>query len=57
MYISRLLKPTGIKVTRIAHGLPVGGDLEYADEVTLSKSVRRAQRSIRGETKMFFQKG
>ncbi|EAD3481601.1 recombination protein RecR [Listeria monocytogenes] len=39
MYISRLLKPTGIKVTRIAHGLPVGGDLEYADEVTLSKAM------------------
>ncbi|WP_231690754.1 toprim domain-containing protein [Bacillus cereus] len=36
---SRLLKPTGIKVTRIAHGLPVGGDLEYADEVTLSKAL------------------
>ncbi|MEH7040229.1 recombination protein RecR [Bacillus pseudomycoides] len=39
MYISRLLKPTGIKVTRIAHGLPVGGDLEYADEITLSKAL------------------
>lgn len=39
MYISRLIKPTGIKVTRIAHGLPVGGDLEYADEVTLSKAI------------------
>ncbi len=39
MYISRLVKPTGIKVTRIAHGLPVGGDLEYADEVTLSKAM------------------
>ena len=39
MYISRLLKPSGIKVTRIAHGLPVGGDLEYADEVTLSKAI------------------
>ncbi|SFF16334.1 DNA replication and repair protein RecR [Bacillus sp. OV194] len=39
MYIARLLKPTGIKVTRIAHGLPVGGDLEYADEVTLSKAM------------------
>jgi recombination protein RecR len=39
MYISRLLKPSGIKVTRIAHGLPVGGDLEYADEVTLSKAL------------------
>ncbi|OEH91936.1 recombination mediator RecR [Bacillus solimangrovi] len=39
MYISRLVKPTGIKTTRIAHGLPVGGDLEYADEVTLSKAL------------------
>ncbi|HCX5354366.1 TPA: recombination protein RecR, partial [Escherichia coli] len=39
MYISRLLKPSGIKLTRIAHGLPVGGDLEYADEVTLSKAI------------------
>ncbi|MBC1442636.1 recombination protein RecR [Listeria seeligeri] len=39
MYISRLLKPSGIKITRIAHGLPVGGDLEYADEVTLSKAI------------------
>lgn len=39
MYISRLLKPAGIKVTRIAHGIPVGGDLEYADEVTLLKSL------------------
>ncbi|MGD6819150.1 recombination mediator RecR [Metabacillus sp. 84] len=39
MYISRLLKPSGIKLTRIAHGLPVGGDLEYADEVTLSKAL------------------
>jgi recombination protein RecR len=39
MYISRLVKPTGIKITRIAHGLPVGGDLEYADEVTLSRAL------------------
>ena len=37
-YISRLIKPMGIKVTRIAHGVPVGGDLEYTDEVTLSKA-------------------
>ena len=35
MYIARLIKPTGIKVTRIAHGIPVGGDLEYTDEDTL----------------------
>lgn len=39
MYISKILKPLGVKVTRIAHGIPVGGDLEYADEVTLSKSL------------------
>jgi recombination protein RecR len=39
MYISRLVKPFGLKVTRIAHGLPVGGDLEYADEVTLIKAL------------------
>jgi len=39
MYISKLLKPMGIKVTRIAHGVPVGGDLEYADEVTLAKAL------------------
>lgn len=39
MYISRLVRPSGIKTTRIAHGLPVGGDLEYADEVTLSKAL------------------
>ena len=39
MYISRLIKPSGIKVTRIAHGIPVGGDLEYADEVTLLKAM------------------
>lgn len=39
MYLSRLVKPFGVKVTRIAHGLPVGGDLEYADEVTLTKAL------------------
>jgi recombination protein RecR len=39
MYLSRLIKPIGLKVTRIAHGLPVGGDLEYADEVTLTKAL------------------
>lgn len=39
MYISRLLKPIGIRITRIAHGIPVGGDLEYADEVTLAKAL------------------
>ena len=39
MYISRLIKPSGIKVSRIANGIPVGGDLEYADEVTLLKAL------------------
>lgn len=39
MYISKLLKPFTIKVTRLAYGIPVGGDLEYADEVTLSRSL------------------
>ena len=39
MYISRILKPLEVKVTRIASGLPVGGDLEYTDEVTLSKAL------------------
>ena len=39
MYISRLVKPIGITVTRLAQGLSVGGDLEYADEVTLSKAI------------------
>lgn len=38
-YIARLIKPMGIRVTRIAHGVPVGSDLEYADEVTLSKAM------------------
>ncbi len=39
IYLAKILKPLGIKVTRIAHGLPVGGDLEYADEVTLAKAL------------------
>ena len=39
MYLSRLIKPTGIKVTRIASGVPVGGDLEYIDEVTLLRAL------------------
>lgn len=39
MYISKLIKPTGIKVTRIASGVPVGGELEYIDEVTLSRAL------------------
>lgn len=39
LYLSRLLKPIGIKVSRIAHGVPVGGDLEFVDEVTLSRAL------------------
>ena len=38
-YIARILKPMGVKCSRIAHGVPVGSDLEYADEVTLSKAM------------------
>ena len=40
MYISKLLKPFGVKVTRIAHGVPVGGELEFADEITLAKALQ-----------------
>jgi recombination protein RecR len=39
MYIARLIKPAGIRVSRIAHGVPVGGDLDYTDEITLSKAM------------------
>jgi recombination protein RecR len=39
MFISKIIKPLGVKVTRIAHGIPVGGDLDYADEITLSKAL------------------
>lgn len=39
MYLSKLIKPLGVRVTRIAHGIPVGGDLEYTDEVTLMKAL------------------
>ena len=46
MYLSKLVKPFGLKVTRIAHGLPVGGDLEYADEVTLSKALEGRRETI-----------
>jgi len=38
-YISRLIRPMGIKVSRLAYGIPVGGDLEYADEITLSRAL------------------
>ena len=49
MYLARMLKPLGLKVTRIASGLPVGGDLEYADEVTLIRALqgRRAMEESR----------
>lgn len=43
MYVSKLLKPLGIKTTRIAHGVPVGGDLEYVDEITLSRALQGRQ--------------
>jgi recombination protein RecR len=39
MYLQRLISPLNIKVTRIASGLPVGGDLDYADEITLSRAI------------------
>jgi len=39
MYLARLIKPLGVRVTRMAHGMPVGGDLEYIDEVTLTKAL------------------
>lgn len=43
LYLARLLKPSGIRVTRIAHGLPMGSDIEYADEVTLAKALTGRQ--------------
>jgi recombination protein RecR len=43
MYISRLIKPMGIKVSRLAYGVPVGADLEYADEVTLTRALEGRQ--------------
>ena len=39
LYLARLLKPRGVRVTRLAFGMPVGGDIEYTDEVTLSRSL------------------
>ena len=39
MYVAALLKPVGVRVTRLASGLPVGGDLEYADEITLGRAL------------------
>ena len=43
IYLSKIIKPLGIKVTRIAHGIPVGGDLEYTDEITLTKALEGRQ--------------
>lgn len=43
VYISKLIHPMGVRVTRIAHGIPVGGDLEYADEITLIKAIEGRQ--------------
>ena len=39
VYLSRLLKPLGVKITRLAYGIPVGGHLEFADEITLSRAL------------------
>jgi recombination protein RecR len=39
MYIAKILKPLGVNVTRLAHGIPIGGELEYTDEVTLSRAL------------------
>ena len=47
MYIARLMKPFGVRVTRIASGLPVGGDLEYADELTLGRALE-GRRDVTG---------
>ena len=47
LYLARLLKPLGVKVTRLASGLPVGGDLEYADELTLGRALE-GRREIAG---------
>ena len=46
MYIGKLIKPTGIRVTRIASGVPVGGDLEYIDEVTLLRALEGRDRAV-----------
>ena len=43
MYVSRLLQPLGVKVTRLARGLPMGGDLEYADDLTLARAMENRQ--------------
>ena len=51
MYLARLIKPLGVKVTRIASGMPVGGDLEYADELTLGRALEGRSRARRGLTR------
>ena len=43
MYVAKLLKPLGVKVSRLASGLPVGGDLDYADEITLGRALTGRQ--------------
>lgn len=44
LYLARLIKPMGVLVTRLAHGLPIGGDLEYADEMTLSRALEHRRK-------------
>ncbi len=56
MYISKLVKPTGIKVSRIASGVPVGGDLEYIDEVTLLRALEGRVETVRRENGEYFKK-
>ena len=46
LYLARRLKGTGVRVTRIAFGLPVGGDIEYADEVTMARSLENRRRAV-----------
>jgi recombination protein RecR len=46
LYLSRLIAPSGVKVTRLAYGLPIGGDLDYADEVTLTKAFEGRQQLV-----------
>ena len=49
-YLTRLLRPMGLRVTRLASGLPVGGDLEYADEVTLAKALEGTKATVVSST-------
>ena len=60
LYIARLLKPFGVKVTRLAYGIPVGGHLEFADDATLMRALTRAWNAAlqgRGGGKPFFTQG